>query len=484
MMPARPGVACVERNRAVPVDRLERINSWGNNASAMAYVFRPSTVEAAGELFQLATRRRIPVVLRGGGCSYGDASLLAEAICLDTTRMARILAWDPTTGVMDVEPGVTFAAMWAASIGDGWWPPVVPGTMAVTAGGAASMNIHGKNNWRTGVFGEHILEADLLSPDGTIHSLDSAAGSALMRAAIGGAGLLGLFTRLRIQMKRVHSGMLHVTPFATGSFEETIAAFEARLDRADYLVGWVDCFTTGAHAGRTLAHEAAHLPEGLDREPAQTLRIDSQNLPDTLFGVLPKSLMWRLMRPMANRLGVRALNAARFGAAHGKTNSYRQSHAAFAFLLDYVPNWKRIYGARGLVQYQSFIPLAEAAACFRRQIEVCHRLRLEPWLGVIKRHRADSFLLSHGVDGYSLALDIAVPADWNRLARLADALNETVLKANGRFYLAKDSTLTPAAARAWLGDAALGQFLAHKQALDPGAVLQSALAHRIGLLAH
>ena len=51
------------------------------------------------------------------------------------------------------EPGVTVRDLWRRSIGYGYWPRVVSGTMRVTMGGAAAMNIHGKNNYRLGSFG-------------------------------------------------------------------------------------------------------------------------------------------------------------------------------------------------------------------------------------------------------------------------------------------------------------------------------------------
>jgi len=58
--------------------------------------------------------------------------------------MTRILDWTPDTGRITVEPGVTIRQLWQYAIGDGWWPPVVSGTMFVSLGGAAGMNIHGQ----------------------------------------------------------------------------------------------------------------------------------------------------------------------------------------------------------------------------------------------------------------------------------------------------------------------------------------------------
>ena len=81
---------------------------------------------------------------------------------------------------------------------------------------------------------------------------------------------------------------------------------------------------------------------------------------------------------------------------------------------------------------------------FREQLALCLKHGLPSYLAVMKRHRPDKFLMTHSLDGYSLALDFKVN-DKNRakLWSLAQQMNRRVLEAGGRFYFAKDSTLTP-----------------------------------------
>src|SRR5205085_5957602 len=138
--------------------------------------------------------------------------------------------------------------------------------------------------------------------------------------------------------------------------------------------------------------------------------------PDTLFSIIPKSIMWRLIKPFAQKsLRWRLINWAKFTAGNtlGNKKTVRQSHAGFAFLLDYVPNWKFAYKPGGLIQYQSFVPAENAERCFTRQLELSHEYGIIPYLGVFKRHKRDEFLMSHAVDGYSFALDYPV-TDKNR----------------------------------------------------------------------
>jgi decaprenylphospho-beta-D-ribofuranose 2-oxidase len=68
-----------------------------------------------------------------------------------------------------------------------------------------------------------------------------------------------------------------------------------------------------------------------------------------------------------------------------------------------------------------------------------------------------------------------------RLWELAHKMNDLVLAAGGRFYFAKDSTLRPRDAEAYLGEA-LPRFRSIKAELDPDELLTSDLAERIGLV--
>jgi FAD/FMN-containing dehydrogenase len=466
----------------LPSSRLEKVQSWGMNREALAYVYRPSTVVGLREALNDAQRAGRTVGIRGGGCSYGDASINSENVVLDITRMNRILRWEPQEGIIEIEPGVTLQRLWQYVIGDGWWPPVVSGTMFVTMGGAVGMNYHGKNNYKMGPIGEHVLEFDLLLADGTIVTCSREQRPDVFYAAIGGFGMLGCFTRLVMKMKRVYSGLLEVDAFATSTFKEIARVFEERMAVDDYLVGWIDCLAGSKGRGRGLVHAARYLKPGDDTSANQTLQIAFQDLPDTMFGLMPKSIMWRFLKPFSNDTGMRLINWAKYvmGSTLGNNKTSRQSHAAFAFLLDYVPNWKRVYLPGGLIQYQSFVPAEHAAACFDQQMEICRKFNVFPWLGVFKRHRTDNFLMTHAVDGYSLALDFPVrKRSADRLKQAVSEMNRVVLESGGRFYFAKDSMLTPDDASAYLGEDVIARFRQLKRELDPNGLWQTDLSRRL-----
>ncbi|MEX2162140.1 MAG: FAD-binding oxidoreductase [Anaerolineales bacterium] len=469
-----------QTERALPQTRLARLENFGHSLKRSAYLFQPNRIEQLRDIFALARQQGVSIALRGAGRSYGDAALNSGQIVLDLRLLNRIKKWDAQHGRITVEPGVTIEQLWKHVLADGWWPPVVPGTMFPTIGGCLAANIHGKNNWVAGPLGEHVVEFKALLPNGKQSTCSPSKNKDLFYAMIGGMGLLGVFTSITLQLKHIHSGNIEVSAWA----EPTLAGMLAAVDEhkaSDYVVGWVDCTALGARLGRGQIHAARYLPSDEDPDAERSLRVDAQVLPDRMFGVVPKRLLPPLMAPFVNNLGTWGVNLAKYLSSRtiGNHKKYRQSLVAFNFLLDYIPDWERSYGRGGLIQYQSFLPKAAAADVYLAMLRVCKRAGLPSYLGVLKRHRPDKFLLSHAVDGYSLALDFKVTGgNRARLTALAGELDKLVLAAGGRFYFAKDSTLHADEVRSYLGTAALQKFRTLKRKADPGNLLQTDLYRR------
>ncbi|MBK7874863.1 MAG: FAD-binding oxidoreductase [Planctomycetes bacterium] len=463
---------------------FEYVEGWGMAVGAHARVLRPRGVDELRAAFAGARENGTKLALRGSGCSYGDASVNERGAVVDVRGMNRILAWDPRTGIAECEPGVTLEQLWKTILADGWWPRVVSGTMFPTLAGAAAMNIHGKNNFAVGTIGDAVREFDLVTPTGELLTCDRERNADVFHAAIGGFGMLGSFARIVLETKRVHSGELEVRGISVPGLAEAMEEMDARTQDADYLVAWLDAFAEGDRIGRGLIHEARYLAPGADPAPERTLTVAHQELPPNILGV-PKSEVWRALRLLNHDAGMRALNALKYqmGRLEEQKGWYRQSHAGFAFLLDYVPNWKWAYGRRaghGLIQYQAFVPKETAYDVLRDVFASSQRAGIVPYLAVLKRYRPDPFWLTHAVDGWSLALDYKVtPATRDALWRHCHALTDRVLDGGGRFYFAKDLVLRPGDARRMFPAQRLAEFAALKRKLDPDRLLETNLARRV-----
>ncbi|HEX8990895.1 MAG TPA: FAD-binding oxidoreductase [Anaerolineales bacterium] len=455
------------------------LENFGHSLRAASYVFKPRCVEEISEAFQLAKKTGLSVTVRGAGRSYNDASLNGGGIVLDLTGMNRIVEWNPETGRVTAESGVTLQQLWQHTEPDGWWPPVVSGTMFTTLGGCLGANIHGKNNFKMGPIGEHVLEFTALLPTGAQVTCSPTRNADLFHSMISGLGMLGIFTSITLQMKHIYSGLLEVAARPSSNLHEHLTDLLENAPHYDYIVGWVDSMVGGSALGRGQIHAARYLHEGEDPNAQKTMQLKNQVLPDRILGVFPKSILYLFMRPFGNNLGWGAVNAAKYVSSL-RRHTFRQSHAAFHFLLDYVPNWELAYGTGGLIQYQSFLPKETAEGAWREILSLSLKRGLPSYLGVTKRHRPDRFLLSHAVDGFSLALDFKV-TNRNRakLSQMLQEFDRIALAAGGRFYFAKNSETTAESTLRFLGEKTVTEFKKLKKRCDPDGLLESDLYRRV-----
>jgi FAD/FMN-containing dehydrogenase len=471
----------VERALAEPKRELL---GWGMRDRATGSLACPADANGLAAALAQAAARGVAVCPRGGGNSYGDAAILQGDLTLDCGAVNRILDWDPAAGVATVEPGVTIASLWRRALPDGWRPPVVPGRGAVTMAGAAAANVHGKNNWRVGSFGDHILGFELALPNGQRLTCSRDSHPDLFMAAIGGMGLLGVFTRLTLKLARVWSGLVAERQSAHGSLAALLEAMETAAPGVSDMVAWIDASSSGPALGRGLLAEGRELPEGEDMRAAETLRSAWENWPSgpsRLLRYLPPNLIPTLARPMSSHAGATLANRAQW-ALGSRRASRAWNHIPYPsanFPLDVIPNWQYSYLPGGLIQHQAFLPLESARQGFAALFSRAHVAGLPPSLAVMKKQRASDFTLNYLLDGYSLALDFPVHrGEEQRMLTLARELNDITLDHGGRLYFAKDSTLTPSQVCRMLPPESLSAFASLKSTYDPHETLQTELYRR------
>ena len=416
-----------------PTGRIESLSGWGMAHHAQSLVYRPTHPDQVGEALADARARGLSVTFRGAGISYGDAALNEGGAIVDLSGLAGPVRMADSGDALVAPAGATIQQAWQAALPHGFWVPVVPGTMKVTLGGATAANVHGKNHWARGTFGDQVRRLRMVDDSG-----DRWIEGEAVKQVVGGLGRSGAITEVELGLKPVASGWLDVTARSTRTLTETLHQMDQGARTHEYAVGWVDAFG-GGRAGRGLLHFADDLPADHARA-GKGMTPQAQALPSRIAGVLPRSFAPHLLKPWANDPGMRLLNQGRYLAGRMRNGSrYLQSHSAFHFLLDYVPGWKRIYAPWGLLQFQLFVPQVAAEAAFRAAFEAQARHGETSWLAVIKRHPAPRRPHDYWRDGFSMAMDFAVrPLRMPALRRLLADLEFIRREFGGGVYAAKD----------------------------------------------
>jgi decaprenylphospho-beta-D-ribofuranose 2-oxidase len=430
-------------------------------------VCRPETIAALRAAVLHSPRPG--VIARGLGRSYGDTATRADGTVIDCTRLNRMLSFDPATGALACEGGVSLAEVLEVFLPRGWFLPVSPGTKFVTVGGAIANDIHGKNHHRDGTFSQHVDWIDLLLADGEIRRCSPSESPDLFWATAGGIGLTGIIVAAQFRLLPVASAFLRVDYRRTPDLDSALAAMAESDAGHRYSVCWVDCLARGRSLGRSVLmlgdHAAASdLPAARAAQPFVPPRRAKRSVPVDF----PEFLL--------NPLSIGAFNQL-FYALHPTREGCLVDYDAYFYPLDRIHQWNRLYGKRGFAQYQATFPLSEAAG-LKRLLEALARSRRASFLAVLKRFGpAAPGPLSHPFEGYTLTLDLP---NHNGLATFLRDLDRILLDHGARLYTAKDSTTTADAFAAMYPRAA--EFRALRAAVDPGGRFASDMGRRLGLV--
>ncbi len=364
----------------------------------------------------------------GLGRSYGDVCLLQDGTLLGSAGLSRLIAFDPQSGLLRCEAGVSLADILDFAVPRGWFLPTTPGTKFVTIGGAIANDVHGKNHHVAGTFGCHVPRFELVRSDGSRLACSETENSEWYRATIGGLGLTGLITWADVQLRPIVSRKINYEGIKFVGIEEFLAISQESA-QTEYTVAWIDCVAQGRNFARGIFMRGSHSSRAEQLVPSSKPHL-------TVPIEMPASLL--------NRFTVGAFNTLYYHRQLSTRKSAVVDYEPFFYPLDSIHHWNRIYGRQGLLQFQCLLPdNSDAAAGTIELLRAISASGLASFLAVIKVFGSvrSPGMLSFPRPGITLALDF--PVGRGASFALLNRLGSITLEHGGRMYPAKDALMTP-----------------------------------------
>lgn len=177
------------------------------NATEVKEIVKPRSADEARAAVQRGRASGLAVAVAGGRHAMGGQQFGEAGLVVDTRALNRVLAFDTERGAVVVEGGIQ-------------WPELIShldrvqqgaerqwgiyqkqtGADRLSLGGALACNAHGRGlNLKPIV--QQVEEFDLVDANGELRTCSRTANPDLFRLVIGGYGLFGIVTRVRLSLR-------------------------------------------------------------------------------------------------------------------------------------------------------------------------------------------------------------------------------------------------------------------------------------------
>ena len=405
------------------------IQGWGRNLSAEVNILEPKNESLLKEI--ILNSERESLIVRGLGRSYGDSAQL-DKMNVVSLKKFNTFNLDKKNNLITSQAGVTFDELLKYIVPRGFFLPVSPGTRFVTVGGAIASDVHGKNHHVDGSFCNNIKSIVLLDGKGKLHTLKPYSSINKINdknfwSTVGGMGLTGVIVEATFKLIPISSSFIEVDTKRFNNLDQLMSEMIEADKKYRYSVAWVDSLHKNFRGVLTCGDHLNYLK----------LKNDYQNNPLT-YDIKPLAEAPNFFPGgLLNRFSVRAFNETWFRKSPKLREGELQNIGEFFYPLDGIQNWNRIYGPKGFIQYQFVVP-ENASHLIKQTLETLRRFSVPSFLTVLKRFgSANPSYLSFPIPGWTLAIDM--PANIENLNMELNKLDEIIVNAGGRIYLAKDS---------------------------------------------
>lgn len=363
-----------------------------------------------------------PVIARGAGLSYCSASAMENGLSLDMRSFNRILAFDSKNGLITVEAGTTIGDLNTFVIDHAWLLPVLPGYPMITVGGCIAFNVHGKSQYKIGLFGDWVEELTLYHPSYGEITCSRIENHLIFDLTIGGMGFTGIIISAKLRLRKIAGDRLQVTSCKVGDIREAVRIMEEQASDYDYVYSWNDFNMRNKLFGRGIVYLEKIVP-GFSGKHGSVIfrnRLLSRNKTPGILNSFTISWMCRIYYLMNTRKQpVKLLDLSKSSfPIYGKEIYYR------------------LFGYKGFREYQVIFPRPDWESALDEIRLLIREMRMGIALASLKLFSGQSHHISFSGEGICLALDIP---NNGRSIEFFDQLDQIVIKYHGRVNISKDS---------------------------------------------
>ena len=137
-----------------------------------------------------------------------------------------------------------------------------------------------KDSFKYGNFGENVKELEIILANGRVIKCSKQKNKDIFQSTLGGLGLLGIVTKVKLQLKRNRKKYI-TTHHTCNNYRELIKEIYKQKENYDYIYGWIDTYAKNNFLGRGIIFKSKSIDSELaniDRNFLSTVKNKIQQI--------------------------------------------------------------------------------------------------------------------------------------------------------------------------------------------------------------
>lgn len=438
----------------------KRLTSFDGSESYDCNLEKPAKYN---ELFSILNKADF--IPRGAGLSFCMASCGNNVTSIDASLFNRIIGFDKENGTITVEPGINLGDLLKVIIKENWFLPVLPGYPKITVGGCIGFNVHGKSQYRIGLFGNYVNKIRIFHPAYGEIFCSRTENKDIFDLTIGGFGLTGFITEAELKLIPLKSKYVKLKKIFVENLSEAIAYMTTHKDEYDIMYSWNNLNNKGKSFGSGVVYVEKFLENKYEKKEKVISynNMTADNRGSFSFGFYNKLTtvleckLYHLKESLIKRDIILPVEKASF-PINGKEI------------------YHKLFGKKGLREYQMIIPQSKWSDFESHFYNLIQSGKFKFTLGSLKLFKGEPGFLNFQKSGICLAFDAPSSKSTIEFFKKLDPL---VIQNEGIANLSKDGRLESAVVRKMYPD--YNKFRNSLKSFEKDKPLNSVLRSRLDL---
>ncbi len=222
--------------------KLKKINYYSNfninDQNNKAFYVYPKNIKELKEILFYAKKNNKNILCVGNSKSWFDTISLRKGIIINLRSFRKVIKLEKRN-ILKISSNVKLneVSNFLASKNLNFYN--YPGYSNITIGGCISNNVHGKDSFKYGTFGEKIINIKILLSNGKIKICNKNKNKELFISIISGLGLIGIILEVQIELKTIYKNVV-TKSFKCKNVKEIIDTLQIDNVNYDYIYSWID----------------------------------------------------------------------------------------------------------------------------------------------------------------------------------------------------------------------------------------------------